>query len=89
MRVKEVRVDIDLLSLKKELRTNFVNDDKEDIANMTDKITEKDITCQRIGEFNVYFIKVQKGVIWKSGILISDPFTGMVSAMKDARKAML
>ena len=89
MRVKEVKVDIDLLSLKKELRTNFVNDDKEDIANMTDKITEKDIMCQRIGEFNVYFIKVQKGVIWKSGILISDPFTGMVSAMKDARKAML
>ena len=90
MRVREVEKNIDLASLKRELKRNFINDGKEDIANLTDKITQSDIlSCQRMGEFNVYFIKVGNGVVWKSGILISDPFNSIIPAIKDARKAML
>lgn len=82
-------INIDLLSLRREISTSFINDDKEEIANSVNKVTDKDVSCQRVGKYNVYFVKTDKGVIWKQGILVSDVFNSVTQAFKDAKRALL
>lgn len=81
--------NVDLLSLKKEISRSFINDDKEDIALSVDRVNDKDISCQKVGKYDVYFVKTDKGVIWKQGILVSDVFNSVTQAFKDAKKALL
>ena len=86
--MKEV-LDIDLLSLKRHVKQSFYNDDDFETAEAVDKITEKDVFCERVGRYQVYLLKTSKGYIWKQGILVSYPFKGVMAALKDARQCLL
>ena len=82
-------INIDLMSLKKEISRSFINEEREDIAESINKVTEKDVSCEKVGKYNVYFVKTDKGIIWKQGILVSEIFNTTLQAFKDARKALL
>jgi hypothetical protein len=45
--MKEV-LNIDLLSLKRHVKQSFYNDDDFETAEAVDKITEKDVFCERV-----------------------------------------
>lgn len=81
--------NVDLDSLKKEISRSFINEDMTDIAKSVNNVTDKDVSCQRVGRYEVYFVKTDKGIIWKQGILVSDVFSNSQQALKDAKKALL
>lgn len=80
--------NVDLDSLKKEISRSFINEDMTDIAKSVNNVTDKDVSCRRVGRYEVYFVKTDKGIIWKQGILVSDVFSNSQQALKDAKKAL-
>lgn len=81
--------NVDLDSLKKEISRSFINEDMTDIVKSVNNVTDKDVSCQRVGRYEVYFVKTDKGIIWKQGILVSDVFSNSQQALKDAKRALL
>ena len=86
--MKEV-INVDLLSLKRQVKQSFYNEDDYETADAVEKITEKDVFSEKVGRYQIYLLKTSKGYIWKQGILISYPFKGVLAALKDARQCLL